>query len=110
MQIDGPFSISIVNNAESHTRELHLKFYDSFQNSLLDDRIALFSNYIGSINTNLINEFDTQSRQGMETILQISEQLLPHIINDEISLDETIIIEIGPSSPFDHLLNSATLK
>ena len=110
MQIDGPFSINIVNNSESKTRELHLKFNKSFQTSSLEDRTGSMNSYINSLKLDLNGSLDEQSRQGMLTILQITEQLLPHIINDEISLDEKIIIEIGPSSPFDQLLSSATLK
>ena len=110
MQIDAPFSVSVVDNSESQTRELHLSFTSSFQNESLENRIKLFNDHIETLGININTETDEKTRQGMMTILQISEQLQPHIINNEISLDEKITIEIGPSSPFDQLLSGATLK
>jgi len=110
MQIDAPFSISVIVNSESQTHELHLSFTQSFQDASLEDRISLFKNHIKDLGININAETDQQTIQGMNTILQISEQLLPHIIDNEIPLSEEIIVEIGSSSPFDNLLNSATLK
>ena len=43
----------------------------------------------------------------MLTRVQILGQTLPHIDADKIPLEETI--EIGQTSPFDQLLNKATL-
>lgn len=110
MQISAPFDISIVDNTDSQTRELHLRFIESFKNAPLDNRVENFKEHITTLNNDLMSNIDDQTRQGMLTILQISEQLLPHIIDNEIPLDEDIIIEIGPSSPFDSIINSATLK
>ena len=110
MQIDAPFSISIVDNPDSSTRELHLDFIESFKNAALDVRITQFKEHLTQLNSDLLTESDENTKQGMLTILQVSEQLLPHIIQDEIPLDETIIIEIGPSSPFDNIIRGATLK
>ena len=110
MQIDAPFSVSIIDNTDSQTRELHLNFTEAFQTCPLEERVKLFKDHIKKLSSNLNNEADAQTTQGMNTILQISEELLPHIVDNEIPLDEKIIIEIGPSSPFDHLLSGATLK
>ena len=110
MQIDAPFSVSVTENTDTHTRELHLSFTQAFQNELLEDRIVLFKKHIKNLGINASGETDQQTLQGMNTILQISEQLLPHIIDNEIPLNEAIIVEIGSSSPFDNLLSSATLK
>ena len=110
MQIDAPFSVSVVENTESQTRELHLSFTQSFQNAPLEDRISLFTTHIKDLGINASGETDQQTLQGMNAILQISEQLLPHIIDNEIPLNEAIIVEIGSSSPFDNLLSGATLK
>ena len=38
------------------------------------------------------------------------DALLPHIEADEIPLNEMIVIELGPSAPFEHLLDNAILK
>lgn len=40
-------------------------------------------------------------------MLQIVEELYPHIEQDEIPLDETIIIEMVASFPLDKLLQGA---
>ena len=110
MDINAPFTVTVIDNPESQTRELHLNFTESFQSEPLESRINLFKDHIKDLGINLSGETDEATIQGMNTILQISEQLLPHITTNEISLDEKIIIEIGPSSPFDHLLSGATLK
>lgn len=110
MQIDAPFTVSVIDNPESQSRELHLSFTESFQNTILKERIELFTNHIKDLGISAKGESDQQTLDGMNTILQISEQLLPHIVNDEIPLNEDIVIEIGPSSPFDQLISGATLK
>lgn len=38
--------------------------------------------------------------QGMLTILQIVEQLLPHIESDEIPLEDAIIVNLKVDNPF----------
>jgi len=110
MQIEGPFNIRVVTNEDSHSRELHLSFTSAFQQKNLEQRLADFREHISDLQKSIADTQDEASQQGMLTILQISEQLLPHIESDEIPLEETIVIEIGPASPFDQLLSAATLK
>lgn len=43
-------------------------------------------------------------------MLQIVEELYPHIEQDEIPLDETIVIEMGASSPLDKMLQGAVWR
>jgi len=112
VEIQGPFTIAINDNSDSGLRELHLGFKPGFQQQALTDRINTLRTYLTDLNRDINEETDETSKQGMITILQIAEQLLPHLEADEIPLDETIIIEIGPiqTSPFDDLLRGATLK
>ena len=110
MEINAPFSINVVDNTETNTRELHLQFQASFNNYPLEMRISLLINYINELKTNIAQEIDEPNKQGMLTILQITEQMLPHIENDEIPLDEKIIIELGTNSPLENIINNATLK
>lgn len=110
MQIQGPFKISIIDSATSQGKELQLKFTDNFQQLDIDNRIAEFQDHINILRQQIQNTDDPATQQGMMTILQISEELLPHLVDDEIPLDETIEIEIGQTSPFDHLLSNAKLK
>lgn len=110
MQIVGPFSISIVDNEQSGNRELHLAFKPGFQGASLDDRHAQLNTYLQELASGIQQSEDPASQQGMLLIQQIAEELRPHIQADEIELDETIIIELGVSSPLDKLLGSAILK
>ena len=110
MLIEGPLNIQIVDNSDSGSRELHLSFSPEFQSLDLAARTSDFQNHITTLQQQSQATEDAATQQGMLTILQISEQLLPHIESDEMPLSETIVIEIGPSSPFDQLLSSATLK
>ena len=112
MEIQGPFTIAVNDNNETGLRELHMGFKPAFQQQDLQSRVTAVKKYLADLQKNIEEEADTNNQQGMITIVQISEQLLPHIESDQIPLDETIVIEIGPiqTSPFDDLLASATLK
>ena len=110
MQIQGPFQIQVITNEDSQSRELHLSFSNEFQRNPLEQRLSDFRRYIGDLQKSIGQTDDPASQQGMLTILQISEQILPHLEADEIPLEEPIVVEIGPSSPFDQLLDSARLK
>ena len=109
MQIEGPLNIGVVDNSDSNSRELHISFTAEFQQKSLDERLKDFREHIASLNRGIQATEDVSSQHGMLTILQISEQLLPHLEADEIPLEESIVIEIGQSSPLDQLLNKATL-
>ena len=112
MEIQGPFSIAINDNSDTGNRELHLGFKPAFQQLNLEQRIENLKQHLSELEQGVANEADDNNRQGMLTILQIAQQLSPHIEADEIPLEETIVIEIGPSqaSPLDDLLRGATLK
>lgn len=112
MEIQGPFTIAVNDNNDTGLRELHLGFKPAFQQLKLQDRLTHLKDYLQSLEKDIQSETDSINQQGMLTILQIAQQLQPHLETDEIPLHETIIIEIGPSqsSPFDDLLRGATLK
>ena len=112
VEIQGPFTIAVNDNSETGLRELHLGFKPAFQQQNLQNRISAVKTYLHELQSDIETENDANNQQGMITILQISQELLPHLESDEIPLDETIVIEIGPiqTSPFDDLLAGATLK
>jgi len=110
MQIDGPFTVNIIENSDSQTRELHLGFTPQYRALELNVQLKQYKDYIVQLQDDILKTNDDANRQGMLTIQQIAEQLLPHLEAGEIPLDETIIIEMGPTSPFDNLLSGATLK
>ena len=110
MLIDCPLDIKVVDNSAEKSRELEIKFTDTFKSADLDERINQFKQHIGQLQKSIHSSTDPVEQQGMVAILQICEELLPHISSDEIPLTESIAIEIGQSSPFDNILSSATLK
>lgn len=110
MQIEGPFTIRVVDNTDKQSRELQLSFTQDYRTQQTEARIEAFRQYIVNLHNAVDQESDPDTQQGMLMILQISEELMPHIEADEIPLNEMIVIEMGPSSPFDYLLDNATLK
>lgn len=112
MEIQGPFTIAVSDNSETGLRELHMGFKPAFQQQDIQSRVTAVKEHLTDLQKDIETESDTNNQQGMITIVQIIEQLLPHIESDQIPLNETIVIEIGPiqTSPFDDLLASATLK
>lgn len=110
MLIQGPIEINILDNSNSNSRELEITFTSEFQSLNAEDRTTDFKNHIDQLKKGIHSTDNPQEQQGMLAILQVCEQLLAHIETDEIPLDEAITIEIGQSSPFDHILASATLK
>ncbi|MCW8933767.1 MAG: transcriptional regulator [Gammaproteobacteria bacterium] len=112
MEIQGPFTIAVNDNNETGLRELHLGFKPAFQQLDLSSRLNMLQDYIKDLQKDIDTETDVKSQQGMITIMQISQELTPHLEADEIPLEETIVVDIGPlqTSPLDDLLRGATIK
>jgi len=103
MEITGPLNIGVLDN-DTGGRELHLSFRPEFRILNVQQQSENFQTFIKT----LINEIhkldeDDGNRQGMTTILQICEQLQPHIEANELPLEETIIVNIQTSSPFGNI-------
>lgn len=107
MQINGPFSISVNDNSDTQSRELHLSFKPAFQRQPLQLRLETVQTHLRDLQQSMDAEANDATRQGMLMMMQIIEELYPHIEQDEIPLDETIVIEMGASSPLDKLLQGA---
>ena len=109
MEIEGPLRISVQDDENSLKRELHLSFTPQFIQEKLFERTEAFQNYIDHLKHNLQKlEKDNVDRLGMETILQICENLLEYITNDEIDLNTTIVIEISPTINITSLMTGTT--
>lgn len=113
MEIQGPFKIEYTEDNNAGTRELHFTFTGLFRSLGLAQRVATFEAYMNQ----LINDIDKTdilaNRQGMITILQICQQLLPHLQADEIPLEQTIIVEMGEKTEgtsLSELLNNSSLN
>ena len=81
--------------------ELHLDFTAKFRAMNIAQQTDAFQRYIHD----LINDIsrldpDDPNRRGMLTILQVAEQLMPHVEANEIPLEETIVISLQQDNPF----------
>ena len=103
MEITGPIKIGILDN-DTGGRELHLDFRDEFRRLNLQQQTESFRDFIGTLinQVHQLDESDT-NRQGMVTILQICEQLQPHIEANELPLEETIVVSIQSHNPFGNI-------
>lgn len=111
MLIDAPFKISIIDKPDSQSKELQLTFTESFSNCELTDRANIFKKYINELTENIQKlPSDSQDRKGMEMIEQLSGQLLPHIVNDELELEEKIVVEINKEITLNNLIEKSLLN
>jgi len=103
MEINGPFKIGVMQN-DMGGNELHLNFTAEFRAMNSAQQADSFQNYINSLINEIsrLDEKDT-NRQGMLTILQVAEQLMPHIQANEIPLEETIVISLQQDNPFGNI-------
>jgi len=103
MDINGPFKIGTLQN-DMGGHELHLDFTADFRAMNSAQQADAFQNYINSL-INEISRLDEKdvNRPGMLTILQVAEQLMPHIQANEIPLEETIVISLQQDNPFGNI-------
>jgi Asp/Glu/hydantoin racemase len=103
MEITGPLNIGVIDN-DTGGREIHLSFKPDFRILNLKQQSESFQAFI-KILINEIHKLDESdaNRQGMTTILQICEQLQPHIDANELPLEETIVVNIQSHNPFGNI-------
>ena len=99
MLIEGPLKISVEDN--SHGHELRLEFTPEFKALNLQQQSDSFHEFIHYLKTEIdVLEEKDPNRQGMLTVQQIAEELLPHVEANEIPLEDAIIVNLEASSPF----------
>jgi len=101
-----PLKIGIVTQDNSLDREIHVDFIDIIQNLTLQEQGQVFSEYVSNLKlqSKAISE-ENQERQGMLFVLQIAEQLAPHVQAGEIPLNETIVVEVQSDSMLGNLIS-----
>lgn len=105
MLIEGPIRVAVQDDEFTQRRSLHITFDADFQAASLGDRTEQFSDYVTRLQVQTAQmEEDTPTRQGMLIILQIAEEMLPHIEADAIPLEETIVVEIEQAGLISSLL------
>jgi len=108
MLIDGPLQLQIIEN--DGCRELHVTFKDTFQSLSLQDRIAQIKQHLNDLHTHYHASNDDAEQQGMQMIIQVVSQILPLIEANEVACDETIVLELGNTSPINNLINDARMN
>jgi hypothetical protein len=95
MDIEGPFKIGLIEDPLNPTHQLQFSFTPAFQALTLEERGPALREYIRRMQqmAGSLPE-DSADRTGMQIVLQFAEQVLPHIENDELPLDESITVDI----------------
>jgi len=100
MLIEGPLKIGVIDRTDSPGRELHFTFTPGFrrldalaQGEEMRDYLSRLAEQIQTI----ADETDP-NRQGMLIVLQVAEQLLPHIETGEMAMEDVIVVEMGPEA------------
>jgi len=77
----------------------------------MEKRSIIFKKYIIRLESEVtVLDNDDPNIAGMQLISQISNELLPHVIEDEIPLQETIIIEIRQDLGLGSLIKNFSLQ
>ena len=105
MEIEGPIEIGVVDQPETGVRELHIRFREAFRQLELADQGREFAVYLEDLKrqSQAAPEGSAEQR-GILTVMQIVEQLLPHIQSGEIPLSETLVVEIQHQPTIDDLI------
>ena len=100
MEINGPLTIGVAEKLEGNGLELHIGFTEGFRKLGLDEQGAAFRAYLSDLGGRIdaLSATD-QNRAGMLLIQQVAEQLLPHVKAGELSLGDTIVVDIGGGIP-----------
>lgn len=73
----------------------------------IDQRLESIRAYIVTLIKQSGDMQDVDGQRGIMTVIQITEQLLPHIQSDSLPLNEVLIVEMGEAaegSDLDELL------
>ena len=109
MEISGPLVVNIVYDEQSYKRELQINFTPDFQKLSAPDRTQQLGRYIDFLRNAVSSVKENKAeQQGILTILQITEELFPHVKNDEIDLNETISVTVESTLSVTTLLSSLT--
>ena len=107
MDAVAPFDIS-VQDPKPNLRELHFSFTEAFQQMTVDQRLEAMRAYVESLIKQADDIKDVGEQRGLITVIQITEELLPHIQSDSLPLHEVLIVEMGEAaegSSLEELLN-----
>lgn len=100
MNIDGPMNITIADPADGQGKLLMIKFSSEFQAKDFAGQAADFKSHLGFLGEQIeaIESEEDHNRAGMMIIQQFCEQLLPHIEQGELALEEQIVLQVRQES------------
>lgn len=112
MGMEGPLKFRIISYDDSDDREIHVDFQEEFQNLELQEQANEFVKHISSLHSQVaaLKEEDEKERQGMLMVLQLLEELSPHIQAGEVPLNETIVGKVQVPSPLSQLISGLQLN
>ncbi len=103
MEITGPLNIGVLDN-DMGGQELQLSFKAEFRSLPIQQQTAQLQEFIKTLIKEIyLLDASDANRQGMTTILQICEQLQPHIDANELPLEETILVNVETHNPFGNI-------
>ena len=96
MEFEAPFTAQLVEQDNSNLRKLQLKFPPEFQQLDISAQSAAMLAYITELHQQArAAEEGGAEQQGMLIVLQIAEQMLPHIQSGEMDLSQTVEVEVA---------------
>lgn len=96
MDIQGPLKIHVFPDESGSAWQLLLSFTPEFQAMDIAAQGASFADYVAELASEVgRREEQDANRQGMLIVLQIAEQLLPHIQSGDLAVEESIIIQVA---------------
>jgi len=97
---EAPFTAALVEQDNSKLRKLQLNFPAEFQQLDVTAQGAAIAAYITVLHQQVrAVEDGSREQQGMLIVLQIAEQMLPHIQAGEMDLSQTIDVEVASGQP-----------
>jgi len=97
---EAPFTAALVEQDNSKLRKLELNFPAEFQQLDVTAQGAAIAAYITVLHQqSYAAEDGSREQQGMLIVLQIAEQMLPHIQAGEMDLSQTIDVEVASGQP-----------
>lgn len=100
MLIEGPMNITISDPADGQGKVLVILFTPEFQALTLEQQGVEFQAYMNMLaqHINSQDKVDERNRAGMAIIYQFTEQLLPHVVNGDLALEERIVLQLRQES------------
>ena len=110
---NAPFNASRTENEDGPGHQLHISFTEAFRALDIGAQGDAMAAYIADLHQQShAAEAGSREQMGMLIVLQLTEQMLPHIQAGEMDIDQTIVAEIDPepgmddSKPLWHQLHS----